>query len=201
MAPPTPSIHLSALHTSCTPPLRFLRLLCALKITVKYSVQSTIIAFTSRRADQGKKDSIYSSPLPPCILRPRRRAQGAHLTLCRPKTRRKLRNENTFGLTTTSKYTTVVPPSLEAPYRTCTEPNAFILLLLKQREHEQVSAHNKGVIGDGMVGLGNLGNTCYINSSVQCLSHTPLLTEYFLSSAYVNDVNVENKLGLQVGRP
>lgn len=63
----------------------------------------------------------------------------------------------------------------------------------------QVSAHNKGVIGDGMVGLGNLGNTCYINSSVQCLSHTPLLTEYFLSSAYVNDVNVENKLGLQVG--
>ena len=63
----------------------------------------------------------------------------------------------------------------------------------------QVSAHNKGVIGDGMVGLGNLGNTCYINSSVQCLSHTPLLTEYFLSSAYVNDVNVDNKLGLQVG--
>ncbi|CAN0460145.1 unnamed protein product, partial [Ectocarpus sp. 8 AP-2014] len=54
----------------------------------------------------------------------------------------------------------------------------------------QVSGHNKaGVIGDGMVGLGNLGNTCYINSSVQCLSHTPLLTEYFLSSAYVNDVN------------
>ncbi|CAM9632743.1 unnamed protein product [Ectocarpus sp. 12 AP-2014] len=48
-----------------------------------------------------------------------------------------------------------------------------------------------------MVGLGNLGNTCYINSSVQCLSHTPLLTEYFLSSAYVNDVNVDNKLGLQ----
>lgn len=65
---------------------------------------------------------------------------------------------------------------------------------------EQVSGHNKaGVIGDGMVGLGNLGNTCYINSSVQCLSHTPLLTEYFLSSAYVNDVNVDNKLGLQVG--
>ncbi|CAN0513773.1 unnamed protein product [Ectocarpus sp. 12 AP-2014] len=61
-----------------------------------------------------------------------------------------------------------------------------------------VSGHNKaGVIGDGMVGLGNLGNTCYINSSVQCLSHTPLLTEYFLSSAYVNDVNVDNKLGLQ----
>lgn len=35
---------------------------------------------------------------------------------------------------------------------------------------------------------------------MQCLSHTPLLTEYFLSGSYVNDVNVENKLGLQVSR-
>lgn len=89
-------------------------------------------------------------------------------------------------------------PSVEVRYGTCTQVNALTSLPLKQREREQVSAHNKGVIGDGMVGLGNLGNTCYINSSVQCLSHTPLLTEYFLSSAYVNDVNVENKLGLQV---
>lgn len=52
--------------------------------------------------------------------------------------------------------------------------------------------------GDGLVGMNNLGNTCYINSSVQCLSHTPMLTDYFLSQAYLNDVNVENKLGQQV---
>eukprot|EP00752_Nemacystus_decipiens_P010349 g9219.t1 len=81
-------------------------------------------------------------------------------------------------------------------------PRSQLQSMLEAEEEEAqagtaVSAHNKGVIGDGMVGLGNLGNTCYINSSVQCLSHTPLLTEYFLSSAYVNDVNVENKLGLQ----
>lgn len=52
-------------------------------------------------------------------------------------------------------------------------------------------------MGDGLVGMNNLGNTCYINSSVQCLSHTPMLTDYFLSRAYLNDVNVENKLGQQ----
>ena len=43
----------------------------------------------------------------------------------------------------------------------------------------------------------NLGNTCFLNSSVQCLSHTPLLTQYFLSKAYLNDVNTSNVLGHQ----
>lgn len=32
----------------------------------------------------------------------------------------------------------------------------------------------------GKCGLSNLGNTCYMASSLQCLSNTPELTEYFL---------------------
>jgi Ubiquitin carboxyl-terminal hydrolase len=38
-------------------------------------------------------------------------------------------------------------------------------------------------------------NTCYLNSSIQCLSHTPIFREYFTSKAYLHDINTTNPLG------
>jgi hypothetical protein len=66
------------------------------------------------------------------------------------------------------------------------EPTAF-----------QLSSSVCSFPGFGACGLTNLGNTCYANSAIQCISYLPLLRSYLLSSLFRKngEINKENPLG------
>ena len=49
----------------------------------------------------------------------------------------------------------------------------------------------------GQIGGHNLGNTCFMNSSIACLSNCTELTYYFLKGDYLKDINEENNLGMR----
>lgn len=65
--------------------------------------------------------------------------------------------------------------------------------LSSARHSWQVPA--RPVFPRGVTGLSNLGNTCFMNSALQCLSNTRPLRTFLTSGAFQDDINADNPLG------
>ena len=65
----------------------------------------------------------------------------------------------------------------------------------KEGKTEDKSDKNEDKRIQGVRGLQNVGNSCYMNAAIQCLAHTSPFKYYFLSGAYINDINRTKRPG------
>ena len=82
-------------------------------------------------------------------------------------------------------------PQIETPKKDYKSPFTRHIIDIKELKKLLVPGYNHGLCGGK-----NLGNTCFMNSSIACLSNCTELTTYFLTGKYKKDINTTNKEGV-----
>ncbi|RZF33341.1 hypothetical protein LSTR_LSTR007686 [Laodelphax striatellus] len=93
----------------------------------------------------------------------------------------------------TLSHNLLIKSSASTPHRRsiCTQSTDNVGVAPRERAYSSIKTYTQSAV-NGRNGLKNIGNTCFLNSVVQCLSHISHLREYFRSGSYLADIKSQS---------